>query len=185
MVGQNFLQQAAGTIASGHRMPSYRALSMAHTHVLVFDYIGFGNSRGIPDEKELLLYAISVVDWALHTARIPSSRIVIFSQSIGTSINIAVGEYCARLDASTVFGGHMLDARFEDVPTLLSTCAIGGILPLFRPLPKAVSNRLRLFLADAWRTKDHLASYVQINELRGNRYCLTLIHSKNDTDILW
>ena len=89
---------AAGTVGSGYRVPNYRALSAGDpnkNHVLTFDYGGFGCSKGTPSEKALLDDAISVVQWALEVAKIPPSRIVIFGQSLGTAVNLAVAQHFA------------------------------------------------------------------------------------------
>ncbi|KAL9038757.1 MAG: hypothetical protein Q9180_002939, partial [Flavoplaca navasiana] len=79
---------AAGTVGSHYRVPNYGALSAGdprNIHVLTFDYRGFGLSQGSPSEKGLIMDAISVVEWAMNTAGVPPSRIMIFGQSIGTA----------------------------------------------------------------------------------------------------
>lgn len=89
---------AGGTVGSGYRVPNYRALSAGQPktiHVLTFDYRGFGRSLGTPSECGLCLDAIAVVDWATEVAGIPSSQILIFSQSVGTAVSLAVSEHFA------------------------------------------------------------------------------------------
>lgn len=86
---------AGGTVGSGYRVPNYRALSAGQPgkiHVLTFDYRGFGRSTGSPSENGLILDALTVVDWAVKIACIPPSRILIFGQSLGTAVSIAVSE---------------------------------------------------------------------------------------------
>lgn len=55
-----YLHGAAGTLGSGWRPQSYRALSAASTnvHVLVIDYRGFGTSTGWPSEAGLLTLSL-------------------------------------------------------------------------------------------------------------------------------
>jgi len=89
---------AGGTVGSGYRTPNYRAVSAGQPdkiHVLTFDYRGFGRTPGTPTEEEIITDALAVVNWALNVASIPPSRILIFSQSLGTAVNTAVAEHYA------------------------------------------------------------------------------------------
>jgi len=181
---------AAGTVGSGYRTPNYRALSAGQPdkiHVLTFDYRGFGRSTGSPSEQGLILDAIAVVEWALHVAEIPPSRILIFSQSLGTAVNTAVAEHYARQETSVVFAGHILVAPFVDVASLLSTYSVAGMIPILGPLARfpTLFAYLRTFVRDKWSTKDRIASYVRANEVNRNKYRLTLIHAEDDYDIPW
>jgi len=97
--------------SSGYRVPNYRALSAGDPnkiHVLTFDYRGFGCSKGTPTEKGVLEDTISVVQWAIDVARVPPSRILIFGQSLGTAVNLAVAEHFALQSRGT-------HPRLEDV----------------------------------------------------------------------
>ena len=179
---------AGGTVASGYRCPNYRALAAGRPdkiHVLTFDYRGFGRSPGTPSEQGIIADALTVVNFALNTARIPATRIAMFSQSLGTAVNVAVAEHYAQ--RNIVFAGHVLVAPFVDVPTLVSTYRIAGVVPLLSPLSHfpVLFDYLRSWIQDTWATKDRLASYVRANEARGNKYFLTLIHAKDDFDIPW
>ncbi|KAK3724796.1 hypothetical protein LTR37_000844 [Vermiconidia calcicola] len=181
---------AGGTVGSGYRTPNYRALSAGQPdkmHVLTFDYRGFGRTAGTPSERGLILDAIAVVEWALNTARVAPSRILIFSQSLGTAVNAAIAEHYARDSPAIVFAGHILVAPFVDVPALLSTYKIAGTIPLLSPFPKfpALFSYLRTFIRDKWSTKDRIAEYVRMNEAQGNRYRLAIIHAEDDYDIPW
>ena len=95
-----YFHGAGGNVASGYRVPSYKALTAGQPdkiHVLTFDYRGFGRSSGSPSETGLIEDAISVVDWALKIAGIHPERILVFSQSLGTAVNMAVAERFALL----------------------------------------------------------------------------------------
>lgn len=62
-----YLHGAAGTLGSGHRPPSYRAISAGaqdKIHIVAIDYRGFGTSTGEPSEGGLLVDAMALVDWA-------------------------------------------------------------------------------------------------------------------------
>jgi abhydrolase domain-containing protein 12 len=181
---------AAGTVGSGYRVPNYRALSAgepAKIHVLTFDYRGFGHSTGTPSERGLILDALAVVDWAINIAGIPSSRILIFGQSMGTAVSIAVSQHLALQSPPVVFAGAILVAPFVDVGTLVATYRVAGTVPILSPLARipVLFNYLQGFIRDKWLSKDHIARYVRANEANGQRYRLTIIHAEDDYNIPW
>ena len=181
---------AAGTVGSGYRVPNYRALSAGQPnkiHVLTFDYRGFGRSRGTPTEKGLILDAVAIVDWAMKVAGIPSSRILIFGQSLGTAVSLAISEHFALQLPPVLFAGTVLVAPFVDVPTLVATYRVAGTIPILSPVARfpALFAYLRNFIQDEWSSKDRIASYIQANEANGEKYSLTLIHAEDDYDIPW
>jgi len=181
---------AAGTVASGYRVPNYRALSAGQPskiHVLTFDYRGFGRSTGSPSEKGLITDALAVVDWAMNVAGIPPSRIVLFAQSMGTAVTLAVSAYHATQPTPLVFPGTILVAPFVDVATLVSTYRVAGTIPILSPLARFpwLFKRLQYFIRDKWPSKDRVAQYVRANELNGQPYRLTIIHAEDDYDIPW
>ncbi|KEQ91789.1 hypothetical protein AUEXF2481DRAFT_43723 [Aureobasidium subglaciale EXF-2481] len=181
---------AGGTVGSGYRCPNYRALSAGRPdriHVLTFDYRGFGRSSGTPSESGLIVDALSVVEWAINVAKIPPARILIYSQSLGTAVNMAVAEHFALQEPPVVFAGHILTAPFVDVITLVSTYKVAGTIPLVGPVTKVpmLFNYLRRYINDKWSTKDRIASYVKANEINGYKYRITIIHAEDDYDIPW
>ena len=177
-------------MASGYRVPNYRALSAGQPdkiHVLTFDYRGFGRSTGVPSEKGLVLDARAVVEWAMSVAGIPPSRIILFGQSLGTAVNVAVSEQFALQNPPVVFAGIILVAPFVDVATLLATYRVAGMVPILSPLAKfpVLFNYLQRFVRDKWLSKDRIAGYVGANEANGQRYHITVIHAEDDYDIPW
>lgn len=155
--------------------------------VLTFDYRGSGRTPGTPSGRGIILDAISVVEWALNDAKIPPSRILIFSQPLGTAVNIAIAEHYAMQNPPTVFAGHILVAPFVDVPTLVSTYSVAGTIPILGPLARfpTVFAYLKTFIRDKWSTKDRIAQYVRCNEAGENEYRLTIVHAEDDYDIPW
>ncbi|KAL8857389.1 MAG: hypothetical protein Q9178_006016 [Gyalolechia marmorata] len=181
---------AAGTVGSGYRVPNYRALSAGdpeNIHVLTFDYRGFGRSQGTPSERGLILDAISVVEWAMKTAGIPPSQIVLFGQSIGTAVSLAVSEHFALQTPPVLFAGAVLVASFADVATLVATYRVAGSIPLLSPLARfpRLFRYLSTFIRDSWSSKDRIARYIQASEQNSEKYRLTLIHAEDDWDIPW
>ncbi|KAJ5633789.1 hypothetical protein N7528_001631 [Penicillium herquei] len=181
---------AGGTVASGYRVPNYRALSAgspAKIHVLTFDYRGFGKSTGSPSETGLMMDALDVIDWAMHVAGIPPSRILIFAQSMGTAVSIAVSKHLALQDPPVVFAGTVLVAPFVDVATLVSTYRVAGTIPIISPLARfpLIFKYLQRFIRDKWLSKDSIAQYIGANEFNEEKYRLTIIHAEDDYDIPW
>ena len=179
---------AGGTVGSGYRVPNYRALSAGQPkkiHVLTFDYRGFGRSRGTPTERGLCLDAIAVIDWAMNVAGIPPSRILVFSQSLGTAVNLAVSKHFALKSPPTVFAGAILVAPFVDVATLMATYRIAGTIPIVSPLARfpLLFSYLKSFVQDKWSSKDRIAEYIRANEAANQKYRLTLIHAEDDYDV--
>jgi abhydrolase domain-containing protein 12 len=181
---------AAGTVGSGYRVPNYRALSAGQPekiHVVTFDYRGFGRSSGTPSETGILLDAIAVVDWAINVVGIPPSRILIFGQSLGTAVSIAILEHFALQSPPVVFAGVVLVAPFVDVATLVTTYRVAGTIPILSPVAQfpLLFNYFSTFIEDKWLSKDRIAGYIRANEANGKKYRLTLIHAEDDYDIPW
>ena len=156
-------------------------------HVLTFDYRGFGRSRGTPSERGLVLDAIAVVDWATKVAGVSPSRILIFGQSLGTAVSLAVLEHYALQTPPVRFTGAVLVAGFVDVATLVATYRIAGSIPILSPLARftRLFSYLGGFIQDQWSSKDRIAEYVRTSEANGQKYWLTLIHAEDDYDIPW
>ncbi|CAG8896161.1 unnamed protein product [Penicillium nalgiovense] len=173
-----------------YRVPNYRALSAGNPgkiHVLTFDYRGFGRSTGSPSETGLIIDALAVVDWAMNVAGIPPSRILMFGQSMGTAVSIAVSKHLAVQNPPIVFAGTVLVAPFVDVATLVSTYRVAGTIPILSPVARFpfLFKYLQRFIRDKWLSKDCIAQYIRANELNGEKYRITIIHAEDDFDIPW
>ena len=173
----------AGSVSQGWRTDTYRALASAASgriHVLAFDYRGFALSTGSPDEQGLITDGVAVVDWALNVAKIPPDKIVLVGQSLGTAVATAVAEYFSS-KRQLEFAGLVLVAGFSDLPTLLTTYAVGGVLPILSPLRNI--PRLQQFFAqqavDRWPTVGRLARHVKASR----RLNLVILHAQDDLEI--
>jgi abhydrolase domain-containing protein 12 len=181
---------AAGTVGSGYRVPNYRALSAGQPgkiHVLTFDYREFGKSTGTPSEDAIMLDAHAVIDWAMNIAGIPPNRILIFAQSMGTAVSVAISNYFALKSPPVVFAGTVLVAPFIDAATLASSYRLAGTIPFLSPIARfpVLFTYLQRFLRDKWSTKDRIAQYIRANEANGEKYRITLIHAEDDYDVPW
>jgi abhydrolase domain-containing protein 12 len=113
-----YFHGAAGTLGSGWRPPSYRAMyagSPHNIHTVAIDYRGFGSSTGSPSEDGLLTDALTVAEWVMKEAGIPPSRIAVFSQSLGTAVAISLIHHLASRPEPILFSGVVLVAPFSDV----------------------------------------------------------------------
>lgn len=188
-----YLHGAAGTLASGWRPPSYRAMSAAFPdkiHTIAIDYRGFGSSSGQPSEEGLLIDATTLAEFALNTIGIPPSRIVIFGQSLGTAVGISLAHRMATLPEPVLFAGMVLVGPFADVELLTATYRLAGTIPLLGPVarfPKLLAI-LNSYLVSKWASKDRLADFVRhVEHLPSRRqtYHITIIHAEDDHDIPW
>lgn len=150
--------------------------------MLSVDYRGFGYSTGNPTERGIIYDGITLLNWALNTAHISPNRIVILGQSLGTAVATAVAEHFVS-ESQVEFSGLVLVAAFTDIPTLMLSYSIGGILPILspmRPYP-LVQSFFAKHIQETWKTNERLANLVQ----KSDSVDLTLIHSRNDFDIPW
>ncbi|KAI1204134.1 alpha/beta-hydrolase [Annulohypoxylon truncatum] len=171
----------AGHIAQRIRPNSYHSLTdSSRYHVLAIDYRGFGKSTGTPSEEGLIRDGITAVDWAMDIAGIPANRIVVLGHSLGTAVTSGIAEHFAMQGIE--FAGFILVAGFSDLPTLVSTYAAAGFIPILSPI-RAFPPLLRFFqsfIVDKWKSADRLAHLVSLTR---TRLRLTFIHAKNDLDI--
>ncbi|KAL8824712.1 MAG: hypothetical protein Q9191_004868 [Dirinaria sp. TL-2023a] len=175
----------AGTIAQGWRTDTYRAIASGASnkiHVLTADYRGFGYSSGAPYEQGLITDGIAVVNWALQVAQIPPERIVLFGQSLGTAVSVAVAEHFA-LKARIEFAGIVLAAGFSDIPTLMLSYYLGGVLPVLAPL-RPYPWLQRFFsdhIQERWITTERLKTLVK----HSPNLDLQILHARDDFQIPW
>ncbi|KAK4117912.1 alpha/beta-hydrolase [Canariomyces notabilis] len=179
-----YFHGTSGTMASGWRPASYRSLYAVdplNTHVLTFDYRGYGKSTGHPSEEGLITDALAVVDWALHVARIPAERIVIYGQSLGSAVAIALVHELVQRELAVEFAGLVVTASFANVAELTATYRIGGLVPVLSPVArvKPLFDFFASRLQSKWDNERRLSEFVQ----KAGRYDVTLIHSEDDCDI--
>jgi abhydrolase domain-containing protein 12 len=145
---------AAGTVGSGYRVANYRALAAAggKVHVLAFDYRGFGRGTGSRSESGLILDTLAVVEWAMRVARVSPERIILFGQSLGTAVAVAVSERLALQSPPIVLAGTILVAPLVNCVTLASTYRIAGIIPILSPLTRipALFKYFQSSIRDTW-----------------------------------
>ncbi|KAF2823552.1 alpha/beta-hydrolase [Ophiobolus disseminans] len=197
----------AGHIAQGYRPSTYRSISgIPHTHLLTCDYRGFGlsslnNPPHIPTEKGIITDAISLLSYIQTSLHHPPSRTVLLGQSLGTAITAASALYFAdpsstelptnlthpipRPASPSTFASIILVAPFRDLPTLLQTYAIAGLIPILKPLrgyPR-ISKFLATKILDHWRTLPRLSALIRTTSTTKSRVHIHILHARNDADI--
>lgn len=190
-----YFHGAGGTLGSGWRPQSYRAMSAAapdKIHTVAIDYRGFGTSTGSPSEDGLLLDAHTLADWAINEAGIPPSRIVLFGQSLGTAVCISLAQAMATRDEKdpVLFSGIVLVAPFADVATLTATYRVAKTVPLLGPVARFpwLLTWLNSFIQSKWPSKERLADFLRLCQRipgDGTKYDVTMIHAQDDYDIPW
>jgi uncharacterized protein len=96
------------------------------TGLLALSYRGYGGSTGKPSEAGLIRDALAAHDFAI--ARYPAERIVLWGESLGTGVAVALG-------AERKIGAIILDAPFT------STTDVGAAAYPFAPVRLLMKDR--------------------------------------------
>ncbi|KAF1835365.1 alpha/beta-hydrolase [Decorospora gaudefroyi] len=175
---------SSGALSAYCRTECYRSLSSTapnKIHVLAFDYRGFGLSSGTPSEKGLIVDAQSVFRWATDVAGIAPERIVVFGQSMGSSVAIALARTLAVQKVS--IAGLIITGSFPDVPTMLTEYRTFFGLRAFGLLAKFPS--LKVFctqgMRNQWPNLDRLVEVVR----HSPAYHIEIFHAQDDPVVPW
>jgi abhydrolase domain-containing protein 12 len=180
---------SCGCIATDWRINTYRALASVSAnaggpekiHVLAFDYRGFGLSGGAPSEAGLIADATAVFDWAVHVARVPPERIVLYGQSMGAGVAAGLA-YKLLTERGVRVAGLVNAAGFVDVATIAKTYTLFG-LPLFKPIQAfpGLLDFLCSHMESTWRNADRIADLVR----RSDRFHVETVHARDDSIATW
>ncbi|KAF2440502.1 hypothetical protein P171DRAFT_420236 [Karstenula rhodostoma CBS 690.94] len=194
----------AGHLALGWRPSIYRSMSgIPRTHTFVCDYRGFGlstanNAPHRPTEPGLITDGVSIVSFALNTLHHPAARTTLLGQSLGTAVTAATALYFTDpssplLPASLPhppttpqpFAAVILAAAFTDLPTLLKSYKIKGVVPILSPLqnyPK-IASFLSARIIDTWPTLPRLQALTTAATTASTPLHITILHARNDQEI--
>jgi abhydrolase domain-containing protein 12 len=138
-------------------------------------------STGFPTEEGLIVDGIATVNWALNVAKIPSDRIVIIGHSLGTAVTAATVEHFAKEEIN--FAGVILISGFSDLPNLLTSYSIAGVMPLLSPLGwlPSVQTLFKNHIIDAWPSAKRISNFVRWSK----KVRLFIIHAHDDYEIPW
>lgn len=104
-----FCHGNAGNIS--HRLDSIRIFHDLGLGVLIFDYRGYGKSRGSPDEEGTYLDAEAAWDYLVNILHVKPEKIVLFGRSLGSAV---AAEVALRKQASAL----IIESGFTSVPDL-------------------------------------------------------------------
>lgn len=104
-----FFHGNAGNIS--HRLDSLRIFHGLNLDVLIFDYRGYGQSEGKPDEEGTHRDALAAWRHLTELRGVAADRIVLFGRSLGAAL-------AARLATEVRPGGLILESAFTSVPDL-------------------------------------------------------------------
>ncbi len=83
-----FCHGNAGNIC--HRLENVKLLLDQKLQVFIFDYRGYGQSKGSPSEKGIYLDGLAAYDFLVIQKNIPPERIALFGRSLGASVAIEI-----------------------------------------------------------------------------------------------
>lgn len=122
-----------------------------------------------------------MTQWPIRTASIPSERIVIFGQSLGSAVAIALVNELAQKTPPVHFTGLVVTATLIDVPELTATYRVGAVVPVLSPIAKVkpLFNFFARQLSSTWDNVKRLGDFIKAAE----RYDIMFLHAQDDTDI--
>jgi fermentation-respiration switch protein FrsA (DUF1100 family) len=97
-----------GNIGYRQRPEYYALIRDLGINLLAFDYRGFGESTGAPEERGLYADATASYEYLTRTLRVPPERLVIFGHSLGSGVAI---ELASRVPAA----GLIVEGAFTSV----------------------------------------------------------------------
>lgn len=99
----------AGNIS--HRLDSLRIFHELGLSVLVYDYRGYGQSSGRPDEEGIYRDGEAALRWLVDKANVDPADIVLFGRSMG-------GAVAARLAGEWPVAALIVESSFTSVPDI-------------------------------------------------------------------
>jgi len=178
-------------------------------HVFAIDYRGFGVSTGAPTEEGVITDGVSLLNFiTAGPLNIPTSRIVIVGQSLGTAVTAAVAERFAfgspdpaaiqpAIKNAEPFAGVVLLASFSSLVNVIESYSLKGLTPpMLSPLmgyPR-FQKWLMSHIVDHWDTAGRVARLTGVapagSDAFGVKYTdksldLTIVHAFDDVEIPW
>ena len=107
-----FCHGNAGNIS--HRLDSIRIFHGLGLGVLIFDYRGYGKSKGSPDEEGTYRDAEAAWDYLVDSLHVKPEKIILFGRSLGSAV---AAEMALRKQAGVL----IMESGFTSVPDLGSS----------------------------------------------------------------
>ncbi|MBI4698252.1 MAG: alpha/beta hydrolase [Nitrospirae bacterium] len=104
-----FCHGNAGNIS--HRIEKIQMFNALGLNVLIFDYRGYGTSKGSPSENGLYLDAETMYENLLHKKNAPPGQIIIYGESLGGAVAI---DLAGRRESA----GVIIEDSFTSAPDM-------------------------------------------------------------------
>jgi fermentation-respiration switch protein FrsA (DUF1100 family) len=104
-----FCHGNAGNIS--HRLDSIRIFHDLNLSVFIFDYRGYGTSKGSPTEEGTYLDAEAALDYLMNVKKVHPDKVILFGRSLGSGV---AAEIAMRHQA----GALIIESGFTSVPAL-------------------------------------------------------------------
>lgn len=131
---------------TGHRRWTNRMVSTALDHnFIIFDYRGFGDSTGVPSQEGLLTDARTVWDYVTVEKGVPSEKVGLMGQSLGTGVAAGFASRLAK-EGGCISLSLSLPERRRVWPEHLWRVCVAGIRPQAVILVAAYSSISNLLL---------------------------------------
>ena len=119
-----FCHGNAGNIS--HRLHNIRELLKNGFQVFIFDYRGYGKSKGSPSRKRVFLDGLAAYDCLRNRLGIPADRIVLFGRSLGAAV---ATEIAVKRKANSL----ILESAFTSTKAMARTMPLFALLSPFLP----------------------------------------------------
>lgn len=119
-----FCHGNAGNIS--HRLHNIRGLLKNGFQVFIFDYRGYGKSKGSPSREGVFLDGTAAYDYLRNRLGIPPDRIVLFGRSLGAAV---VTEIAVKRKANSL----ILESAFTSTKAMARTIPLFALLSPFLP----------------------------------------------------
>ena len=105
-----------------HRLDKIKIFNDLYLDVFIFDYRGYGMSKGEPSEKGLYLDAEAVYNYLLNDKKIPPQKLIVYGESLG-------GAVAVELAGRHKVGGIIIEGTFTSVKDMAKR--IAPFIPAF------------------------------------------------------
>ncbi|HDH04240.1 MAG TPA: alpha/beta hydrolase [Nitrospirae bacterium] len=91
-----------------HRIEKMKTLNDLDLNIFIFDYRGYGMSKGNPSEEGLYLDAEAAYDYLVNEKKIPAGKIIGYGESLGGAVII-------DLAGKRELGGVIIEGSFSSI----------------------------------------------------------------------
>jgi len=115
----------AGNIS--HRLEILKMLNSLGVNVLIFDYRGYGKSKGIPSEKGTYLDALAAYEYISARPDVDMSKIAVFGKSLGGTV---AADLATNADVSAVILDSAFTSTSDMAKEIYPSLPIGSFLSI-------------------------------------------------------